>query len=124
MPGVPVDNLECTYDDDGSLIVLLKPFKLPAALAAVASITCTFAVTATSTHAQNGPVPSFVVEAMLEATPADVSLAIESITVPPVPVSTGATLAVSGPVLQATSQPNCKHVSYEERACSAAAAVA
>ncbi|WIA14776.1 hypothetical protein OEZ85_003260 [Tetradesmus obliquus] len=51
---------------------------------------------------QNGQIPAFTVDAVLETVPADESLAIESITVPPVPVSTGATLAVTGPILRAT----------------------
>lgn len=109
-PAVEVENLTCTLDADGLREVPLGSINLPAALGPSASITCTFAVTVTSSHAQNGQIPAFTVDAVLETVPADESLAIESITVPPVPVSTGATLAVTGPILRATQDSKCEQL--------------
>jgi hypothetical protein len=101
LPSIPHTSLACKDAANTSITVEASP--LPAGLAPNASIVCTFAVAVTDTHAQAGQIPAFTVSAVLTTSPADLAFTIEDITVPSVPVSTGATLAVSAGVPQPTT---------------------
>lgn len=94
---VTATNVACK-DGANNTVALAGPVS-PVDVAANATIiTCTFDVGVSTTHAASGQLPSFTVTAAFTSSPADLSLTMEPITVPAVPVQTGSALAVAAAV--------------------------
>lgn len=89
--------LACTLGGTSPPVQLNK--LLPSPLSSGATIVCTFVVTVTNSHQQQGQIPGFNVSAAFNLTATDLSLAIKTLPVPAVPVATGSTLTVSGPTI-------------------------